>query len=107
MGTGGAGAYHLAPWGADGAEQGARVEWRRVAAPHGGHADGTARRPRKPAGLEPEHGAYRFRLQRRGSHQRRAPTCPLQRQLSGGYRTVSGHTQADRPMEAVGKGQTG
>jgi hypothetical protein len=57
--------------------------------------------------LKPEHGAYRSLLQRRGSQQRRAATRPLQRQLSGGYRTVSGHIQADRPMEEIGKGQTG
>jgi hypothetical protein len=88
MGTGRAGAYRLAPGGADGAEQGARAARRCVAAPHGGQADGAARRPRKPVGLKPEHGAYRLRLQRRGSLQGRASTRPLQRQLSGGFRTT-------------------
>ena len=32
---------------------------------------------------------------------------PLQRQLSGGYRTAPGHSQADRLLEETGKGQTG
>jgi hypothetical protein len=36
------------PPGADGAEPGARAARRRVAAPHGGQANGAARRPRKP-----------------------------------------------------------
>jgi len=94
MGTGGAGAYRLAPGGADGAEPGARAARRGVAAPHGGQADGAARRPRKPAGLKPEHGAYRRLLQRRGSPQRRASPRPLQRQLSGGHGPVMEETRA-------------
>jgi len=36
----------------------------------------------------------------------RAASCPLQRQLSGGYHKAPGHSQANSSLEETRKGQT-
>lgn len=81
------------PRGRSGATHAGATVWCTPWGAKGGQQSGAARRERKPAGLKPEHGAYRSPLQRWWSPQRRASPRPLQHQLSGAHRRASAHSR--------------